>query len=186
MDKFFDLFCAFSSSKDQARAGWVKRFIDSPETQASHMWGAGVLAILFEDRLVLGADPLIVIKMCLIANIHRAHLKSDIENPQKFDPELNEVMVKQILDIFPIPQANLLKIWQEYHEGKTPSAKMARDFHTIDRLFQAFYYETSGRMKANENDFLAEYANSGKRLNTELGNELLDYLLKQYVATKED
>lgn len=109
--------------------------LERHENSAEHSWQVALLALTLQKHAAAPIDINKVIKMLLIHDIGEIDVGDVLvysahNNHQHEEEELKAV--KRITSLLPSDQAEeLLSLWQEFEERKTPEARYAR---AMDRL----------------------------------------------------
>jgi putative hydrolases of HD superfamily len=123
--------------KNVTRTAWTTK--GKQESVAEHSWRLTVFAFLLEDYFP-DANFSKIIKMCLIHDLGEA-ISGDISAYLQVDPKIKEEQelngINQIL--LPLPQsikAKFYSLWEEYNEGRTLEAKIAKAIDKIETIVQ--------------------------------------------------
>jgi putative hydrolase of HD superfamily len=146
--------------KHLLRTGWVNSNVKSPETVASHMYRMGVISMLVPDQ---GYDRERCIKMSIVHDIAESIVGDitpfdNVNDQDKFSQE-NAAMEKfrttllQDLDMnveenqrFKELVQEMIDLWHEYEDLKTPEALLVKDIDRFDMVLQATEYEQDQNM----------------------------------------
>lgn len=132
--------------KTLKRKGWVIRNITDKETgrvesDAEHVFTMAMLAIEIMQREKLQLDELKVIKMVLYhelceidAGDHTPY--DDITLEDKYAKEL--AGVERLAREYDMPE--ILSIWKEFEENKTPEAKFVKKIDKLEAIMQSQIY----------------------------------------------
>ena len=132
--------------KTLKRKGWVIRNITDKETgrgesDAEHVFTMAMLAIEIMQREKLQLDELKVIKMVLYhelceidAGDHTPY--DDITPEEKYAKEL--AGVERLAREYGMPE--ILSIWKEFEENKTPEAKFVKKIDKLEAIMQSQIY----------------------------------------------
>jgi putative hydrolases of HD superfamily len=147
VEKFIEFAKQVGKLKELKRSGWYENAdIEKPyvESVADHSYRSALLAVVLADDAGLNSGK--VAKMMLLHDLEES-ITGDIAKPikDKEDPEkvyareLNAF--KKVISYLPEDlQKEYLGLWEEYQEGKTPEAKLARSVDRIDMAIQAQEY----------------------------------------------
>lgn len=124
--------------KSLKRAGWVKRQVRDPESDADHSYSLAFLTLLLApDNL----DLLKCLKLALIHDLPEAFcgdfIPGEIEPQEKAKLETS-AMQKVIEDI---KHPELLELFEEYQQHSTPEAEFVWTLDRLDNVFTARFYE---------------------------------------------
>ena len=161
------------------RSGWLRLGIKNAESDADHSYRTALIALIFGKRKKLNEKKLL--KMALIHDLSEAITGDYItegaakEIERNDQHEVEEKALKQILSGLP-ERTELMKIWMEYENQKTPEAKILKEIDKLEMLFQALEYEKEGYSKEMLDDFW-EY--SEKYFKTKEIKEIFVELKKQ-------
>ena len=133
--------------KALARAGWIRKGIDNPESVAAHSWGLAILCLEFGPRV---HPPLNIERVLALALIHDLPevIAGDItphDGISKVEKQEREYKsATQLLN------PTMLDLWQEYDANITPEATFVHTMDKIDMAIQAIVYQT----QADTTEFL--------------------------------
>ena len=140
--------------KDVKRAGWVERGVKDPESVADHSFMAALLCMIFPAK---GIDRDKAIKMALIHDLAEAETGDIITTENwsekgtisKKDKEVLErkALRKILVGLDPGVSKEIIDLWDEFHEGKTPEAVFAKDVDNAERILQAVEYRKNKNYK---------------------------------------
>jgi putative hydrolases of HD superfamily len=123
--------------KNVTRFAWTTQ--GKQESVAEHSWRLTVFAFLLEDYFP-DANFSKIIKMCLIHDLGEA-ISGDISAYLQIDPKIKEEQelngINQIL--LPLPdniKTKFYNLWEEYSEGMTLEAKIAKAIDKIETIVQ--------------------------------------------------
>ncbi|MFH1505468.1 MAG: HD domain-containing protein [archaeon] len=133
------------------RAGWVRKKIPDPESDADHSFAVTMMTYLLADRVGIDKDK--AIKMALIHDLHEVvcgditpHDNYSKEEKDKIESDAMKQLVKDI------DNKEMLELWNELAEEKTPEAKFIENIDKLELAFQTYLYE-----KENPNLDLEEF-----------------------------
>ena len=146
MEKLYSLKCIH-------RKGWVIRNIVEPESIASHMYGALLLAYLFlpekiEKEGYETYDKNKILRMLLVHDLGEAYIGD--YTPQEKTEKIKQEEKKAILNLSHICTydsinggSNLFELFKTFTEDiNDVNAKIARDFDKLDNLLQLYIYKS--------------------------------------------
>lgn len=129
--------------KSLKRAGWVKRQVERPESDADHSYSLALLVLLLTPSHL---DLLKCLQLALIHDLPEAlcgdFIPGELSSEEKMSLE-RSAMNKIVADLG-MPQ--LKELFTEYQENKTPEASFVRALDRLDNVFTARYYETKSRI----------------------------------------
>jgi len=153
MSDFLDFFENAYRLKRTPRSGFWYYGIKEPETVAEHIFGVSLLAYIFGYYLnryhQLNLNMEKILKMAIVHELGEAligdlHLESRqllgecvVEAEKKAFKEMTEKLPEGL-------RAEVLSLYEEFEEGKTPEAIFVRSMDKVDLLIQAFIYEKTG------------------------------------------
>jgi putative hydrolase of HD superfamily len=152
------LYMEFFHLKQIYRKGWLLRGVKKKkcESDADHTLGMVVLAILIYSRIpeidVLKLLQMIVIhEWCEIdAGDNTPHC--NISKEEKYQREY--ACIKRIFTPFPGEELygfeKYIKIWEEFEEGKTLEAQIAKKLDKLEMILTALAYELHGYADLSE------------------------------------
>jgi putative hydrolase of HD superfamily len=146
--------------KHLLRTGWVNSSVKAPETVASHMYRMGIISMLVPDQ---GYNRERCIKMSIVHDIAESIVgditpDDNVNDDDKYSQERAAMekfknILLEGLD-FSIPENQYFKehvqemidLWQEYEDLKTPEALLVKDIDRFDMILQATEYEQDQTM----------------------------------------
>jgi 5'-deoxynucleotidase YfbR-like HD superfamily hydrolase len=173
--------------KGVKRVGWARRGVVGGESVADHIWGSMLLADMFLPEA--GNDTKLndqeyrkerVMQMLLIHDLPEAFLKDKIPSEKTEADSFNEAAVmRRISALGALSCFNGARGWTElfveYNRGVSLNAQLARDFETIDTIFQLRRYSEDPVYKIPDaNEFAAAQV---ARLKTDFCRRLIARLL---------
>ena len=152
------------------------------EDDAQHAWHMSIMALLLNEYANEKIDVLKTISMILIHDI----VEIDAGDTYAYDQqaiqtqkEREQKAAKRIFGLLPEDQAaNLIDLWNEFEENKTPEAQFA---HTIDNVQPVMLNDaTNGKMWQENQIKLSQILNRNKE--TSLGSNILwNYSYKNFI-----
>lgn len=129
--------------KALARAGWVREGITQPESVADHSFRTAVMALVLGPALSVNVDKLI--KMLLVHDLAESDpTVGDITPldgiPAEQKHRRESAAMVRLCSGFPEGD-ELLALWQEFEDGKTPESQLARQLDLFEMALQAAEYE---------------------------------------------
>jgi len=152
-----------SKLKDVKRAGFAERGVKDPESVADHSFMASVMAMVIP---VKGVDKERVMKMLLVHDIAESEIGDlitkdnwpgggSITSSEKMKIEFDAMKkITSILD--KSVSAEIMELFEEFVEVKTPEAILAKDLDTAEMLIQAYGYHKKGNFKTGLTGFWDE------------------------------
>lgn len=130
------------------RAGWVKRRIENPESDADHSYSLAVLVLLLAPKTL---DLLKCLKLALIHDLPESlcgdFIPGEIRQEEKAKLE-RSAMQKICSDL---NCSEFMELFNEYEKHSTPEAEFVWTLDRLDNVFTARFYETkSGISVADE------------------------------------
>lgn len=134
-------------TKSLKRAGWVKRQVKNPESDADHSFSLAFLAMLLApDNL----DLLKCLKLALIHDLPEAFCGDFI--PGELEPKekalLERSAMQKVCDDLKMPE--LMELFSEYEQHTTPEAEFVWTLDRLDNVFTAKFYESKSAQKLTE------------------------------------
>ncbi|KAL3889096.1 hypothetical protein ACJMK2_001452 [Sinanodonta woodiana] len=156
--KLFEFISLIGQLKRIKRTGWVLRKVTDPESVADHMYRMGVMAFLIDPGSGLSKEK--CIKMSLVHDMAES-IVGDLTPSDGVDKEEKHRREKTaLMHICSLVSddvgAELMSLWQEYEEQKTPESHYVMDLDKFDMIFQAYEYEQID----NKPGFLQEFFDS--------------------------
>jgi len=141
-----DFFNTVINLKNIPRQGWIDKLgLETSESVSDHTFSMTVMSLIFSEIQKL--DTLKVLKMSLIHDLTES-LTGDLTPNQISKQEkikLEKITMNKILQDLPKElQAQLLVIWDEYLEQKTPESIMVHELDKLEMALQAKIYEKKG------------------------------------------
>ncbi|MTI43091.1 metal dependent phosphohydrolase [Roseibium hamelinense] len=123
--------------KDTLRSGRTRT--GRAESTAEHSWGLCLLVVLF-GRDLPGIDVEKLLKLCVVHDLGEA-ISGDVPAPaQKSGDRRRERERRDFQSLCaPLPSAlagDLLSLWDEYAEGRTEEARLAKAFDKLETMLQ--------------------------------------------------
>ena len=144
--------------KNLVRTGWSIRFGNADlrlETDAEHIFSCCMVAlkIIHEEKLTLNVEK--VLKMILYHEIGEIDAGDipviDVER-RKNKYEIEKCGVERVSTAYDMPE--ILDLWKEFEENKTPEAKFCKMIDKLDTVLQAKKYsEQNNRPEVYEEFF---------------------------------
>lgn len=151
--------------KNILRRGWILNNVRNSEgyrveSDAEHVFSMAILALEIMKKEKLQLDELKVLKMVLYHELCEIDAGDttpydSVTTEEKYQKEL--ACVKRIAEQCDMPE--ILSIWQEFSEMKTPEAQFVKKMDRLDAIMQAKIYAQQDKNKEIYNGF---YANSKK------------------------
>lgn len=173
IDDVIHFFSPVFKVKSKERSGWKERGVEYAETAASHSFGAAHLGWLMANAE--NADPNRVIKMLMVNGLRRASLPDLTPSSLAYfrKPELEEGAFEELAKYLPATvRDEYRRLFDEYTDGKTLEARLAREADKLDTIMQAIAYEReTGKKFATQ--FFATYSTD---FTTAIGQQLYEQL----------
>lgn len=156
--------------KHLPRSGWIRKKIASPETVAAHSWQMAMMAMQLSRTIIQeNYDFNKIIRMCLCHDLGES-LIGDI-TPQEAayakKQRAEQNAINLIAEDADIPE--IITLFQEYEENKTPEAQLTHDLDKLDMYAQSIDYEkTDKKLDLREFRYSAQ-----KEIQTPLGLAIL-------------
>lgn len=137
------------------RQGWLKRGVPeiSCESVADHSFGTAMLALLVAGRPPFSdADPR---KACLMAVVHELGevYAGDITPVDGVSREEKHALERESLERVVAGASGareLVALWEEFEEGKSPEARLVRRLDRLEMGIQAAVYRADGFPRMEE------------------------------------
>ncbi len=147
--------------KEIRRSGWVERGVKEAETVAEHSFTMSLIALVLGlKRKDIDLDRLL--KMILVHDLPEAVTGDLIAKeywngghmPKGDIYRLEQKEMKRISEELGLPE--LLELWEEFEEGKTKEARLARSIDKFEMIHQALEYKKTGNYKKGIDGFWDE------------------------------
>ena len=161
MTKFLEEIIRLKKTK---RTGWVIRGVKDPESVADHSLMMSLIGL--SVPIPKGIDRNKVIRMSIIHDLAESvtgdmitkvswHDNGTVEGNEKIKMEEN-AMEKILSNLDDSISNEILGLWKEYVEGKTPEAIFTRDLDIAEMIIQARKYHNEGNFKDSLDGFWRE------------------------------
>jgi putative hydrolase of HD superfamily len=173
MENLIEFLHKVGELKKIKRTGWVYYKVPDPESVAEHSFRVAVMALILSEKLGFDKDK--CVKMAVVHDLAES-LVGDITPWDKKEMESkheNETKAMHELTAR-IDNEEIMKLWEEYEEGKTPEAVFVRELDKAEMFLQAWEYEEEHGKNLKE--FMESAMEKVK--NPEL-REMLENLLKK-------
>lgn len=126
--------------KRKDRSGWIRHGIQNPESVAEHSFRMGIMAFVIAPRY--GLDPDKCLKMAIFHDLGESKIPdyTPFDNISKEDKFIEEEAAMRELCAKVGNGDDILSLWYEFEEGKTPEAIFVRGLDRLEMLFQAEEY----------------------------------------------
>ncbi|KAG2221073.1 hypothetical protein INT45_009731 [Circinella minor] len=133
--------------KKTKRTGWVDNGIKEPESIADHMHRMGIMAMLIDDPS-LNRNK--CIKMAIVHDLAEAIVgditpHAGVSKEDKYNMENGAMRDFQALLGDTDMVREIVSLWQEYEEARTPEALLVKDLDKFEMIVQALEYERSDK-----------------------------------------
>ncbi|KAH9280454.1 HD domain-containing protein 2 [Echinococcus granulosus] len=141
--------------KRTVRAGWTRHGVNEPENVADHMYRMALLSALLPSTEDFKPDK--VMKMAIIHDLAECVVGDitpfcGISVEEKHARE--EAALISLCKELPSELGNeLVSLWKEYEERKTPEAVVCKDLDKFEMILQAYEYE----LEAQKPGWLEEF-----------------------------
>lgn len=160
--------------KTLERKGWILKNVGAKfnriESDAEHVFSMTLLAIEIMNKKKLNIDQCKVLKMIAYHELceidygdHTPH--ENIPKQEKYENELK--CIKRLATQYNLPE--MLEIFQEFEENKTPEAQFVKKIDKLDAIMQSKIYANI----TNTPEIFEEFKNN----QLEIYNEFKDILL---------
>lgn len=130
--------------KHLKRTGWVKREVKEPETVSGHMYRMAIISFLLDEQDNVDRDR--VMKISLVHDMAESIVgditpQCGVSDQDKHTREVNTMQHFKTL-LGEKAGGEMMELFMEYEEQKTPEAHIVKDLDKFDMILQAFEYET--------------------------------------------
>jgi putative hydrolase of HD superfamily len=145
--KFYDI---AKNLKDTRRAGWVERGVSDPESVSDHSFMVSLLCLIFPNDNINKAKA---VKMAVVHDLAESTVgdlisKENWEGGSISKADKFKLEKKAIADIVSClgekEASDVLSLWLEYEEGKSPESVFVKDIDILERIMQANEYQKKG------------------------------------------
>lgn len=138
---------AIEKLKDVKRKGWVEAGVKAPESVADHTCSVALI-VLFSAIRQEGIDLERALTMALIHDLAESAV-GDITPADRVPRRVKQKKERKAFESLLAPleedwQKELLMLWEELVEGKTPEARLVLDADIFERTVQAKIYKDRG------------------------------------------
>jgi len=158
----FNFYEKISKLKNVERKGWKIRDVKNPEnnrveSDAEHTFSMCMLAIKIMNAENLKLNQEKVLKMCLYHDLCEIEAGDttpfdNLTKQAKYDKEIESIIsVSYVADM-----PEILNLWKEFEEFKTPESKFVKAMDKLDMLMQAKVYAKV----LNKPELVEEFYNS--------------------------
>jgi len=128
---------AAEALKDTLRSGYTSQ--GRPESTAEHSWRLCLLALAFEDQLA-GVDMLKLLKLCIVHDLGEA-IHGDVPAVAQVDRDAKQAqeradMLQLTASLDGSMREQILSLWGEYEEARSPEAKLAKALDKLETVLQ--------------------------------------------------
>ena len=143
--KALNFFTTVGKLKTTLRTGWVDHKVPQPESVADHMYRMTMLCWCITDSTI---DRDRLMKICLVHDLAEATVGditppeiSGVSKEEKKELEL-QALKKIVNDLDNDEVGNeIMELWNEYEDGETATAKVAKQLDKYEMIVQADEYE---------------------------------------------
>jgi putative hydrolase of HD superfamily len=129
--------------KDLPRAGWVRVGLPGPETVAGHCFRTSVMAIVLAADL--GVDAARLLELVVVHDLAESDPEVGDITPfcgvDRDEKRRRERAAMERLCAALTGGDELLRLWVEYDEGRTPESRAAHQLDAMEMALQAREYE---------------------------------------------
>lgn len=189
-DKEFNVashICSLYRLKEIYRGGWIKRGLIYPETVASHVFGALLLAFFYlpeEMEDVQSYNKSEVLRMLLIHDLGEAFVGDIPTNEKSKKDRVTEYRTMRKIDMLKTyndfsDDMRIKELYNDFAKKKSINAQIASDFDRLDNLFQLYIYNRAEDRVIN--DFEAFKFDLELQIQTEIGRRIAKQLSAMYL-----
>ena len=163
---YMDLLKFFETAmrmKDVERTGWIKAGVQRPETSSDHSFMVALMVLVLGRGRNLDTDK--AMKMALVHDLPEA-IVGDIITKENWKKEgrmwesekvsKERPAAKKLASLAGDPE--ILELWEEFENRKTPEARFVRDIDKLATIIQAMEYHKEGNYKKPVEGFWDEKA----------------------------
>jgi len=127
--------------KTELRHSWTSN-VNRQESVAEHTWSSCLLAMTLFDEISMKVDQLRVLKMIIIHDLAEAVVGDipafEVSKRQDDKPENEKRAMREIVSSLENKKFadEIIALWEEFEEGKTPEAMLAKACDKFDVLLQ--------------------------------------------------
>ncbi|CAH8562428.1 unnamed protein product [Schistosoma turkestanicum] len=131
--------------KRTVRTGWTRYNINSPESVSDHMYRVALMSAVIptDERKNLNTDR--ILKMAIVHDLAECIVGDitphcGVSKEEKLSREKNAM--NQLCELISEENSKeIMNLWTEYVDQKTPEAIICKDFDKLEMLLQAYEYE---------------------------------------------
>ena len=169
MKEYIDFFAELRMLKQKKREGWRRLGVSFPESVADHVTRTAQIAFFIAKKEE--ADPYKAATIALFHELGECKI-GDLDHEVKKYCSVDEE--KAVSDVLTIPEHDeILSLWKDFEEKRTPEGIVAKDADTIELVLQAKEYEMLGIPTKS----FIEHAKS--RLETKTAKEFYEVLMHE-------
>jgi putative hydrolase of HD superfamily len=150
ISRVLDLLFAVNQLKRIPRMGWLLRGIGAThaESVAEHTYGTALTALFLSELVQEPVDRGRLLAICLLHDLPEAKISDLAPSAVRYLTPGAKHSAEQtaLVDILAgsAQHEDLLRLWEEFEQGRSIEGRLARDADRIDMLIQAANYERSG------------------------------------------
>ena len=159
--------------KETARAGWVLRGVEAPESVADHSFRLALMALVLAPRAGEAVDRGRCVEMALVHDLAEC-LTGDITPLDGISAEEKRRREREAVHHLAAlaDEPRLVELWEEYDAAASPEARFVKELDKLETAIQATEYEAAGRAA----DLSVFRANADRRVTSPELRRLLDLL----------
>lgn len=146
LEKYITFIEEIEKMKSTLRTNWTSS--GRRESDAEHSWRLALLAwVVSEEYKELDLTKLLLMSLIHdIGEIYDGDISAALEPDQESKFNSEYLAVQKVFSILPVEQANqMLELWLEYNENKTPEAKLIKALDKAETILQ----HNQGKTPAN-------------------------------------
>ncbi len=152
--------------KQEIRKGWLERNVscnNRVESDAEHVFSCAMLALEIMEKEKLNLDRYKVLKMLLYHDLPEIDFGDHTPQekiPKQEKHEKEKACIKRITKLSKMPE--ILELWQEFEERKTPESIFAYEMDKLDAIVQSKIYSCLN----NKPEVFEEFFENNKEIAT--------------------
>ncbi len=143
-NKLLDFFILAGKLKNEKRRGWKVSGVKNVESVADHSYRLAFMAYMIGSRVDLDVNK--AVKMALVHDIAEAIVGDvivwkDFDMTKKEKGRKEREAIEKIRGMLGNHSKDVIELWEEFDENKTPEANLVHDIDSFEMILQAMEYK---------------------------------------------